>query len=953
MSEDVQAFIDAGLATGLSLEKLRDAIDAQIVQTGVQPTIVPSRADNNETVDWLEDHRDEDSQHAVTRPTTPAMPPETPRIEGLPRYDDLGPIGSGGMGEVRRVRDRRLGRRLALKTLHTPALNRPSVVARFLEEAQATAQLQHPGIIPVHDLGKMPNGRVWFTMKEVDGQTFGEVISQVHAVSKTRWRSAASGWTLRRLIDALRQVCEAVGYAHSRSVVHRDLKPANIMVGSHGEVLVLDWGLAKVLGRPDLAAEDGELDPVQTDRSRDNAHQTKMGQAAGTPTYMPPEQALGQIDKIDARSDVYALGAILYEVLSGRKPYIGRSALEVLEQVRRGPPVSLQASASPVDSMGFRNELLPNTSPPQGPPLPPSLVAACQRAMARDPADRFDSADALAAELQAWLDGARRQEEARAVVALAEETASEAAALRSQATALRTEAAALLKDVADWQPEEDKLPGWEKEDAAATLEKQARLAELKEEALLRASLTHAPDLPEAHAALASRYRTEHEAAEAARQDTVHAETLFRQHLAALPENHADRAGHLKYLKGDGALTLVTDPPGAEVLLHRYVPHNRRLVPRFERSLGTTPLHEVSLPMGSYLCVLKHPERAEVHYPVFIGRGEHWHGVPPEGGDPLPIPLPGRAELGPDDCYVPPGWFACGGDSPEERVRSARRIWVDGHIFRRFPVTNTQYMAFLDALVAEGRTEEALRHAPRQRSGTAGEQGALIYGFDGTHFSLRPDADGDEWLPDYPVCNVDWHGAKAFAAWAAIHTGQPWRLPGELAWEKAARGVDGRFYPWGDGFDPSWTCMRHSHRYRPLPNVVGAFPVDESPYGIRDLAGSMSDWCSDAFAEDGPPAASARHASTIPGGLPAGTRADAAQGDEVDGTGQASYRVVRGGSWVATQPVLVRPTLRMRGALSHRSELISFRIARPYPSALNPLSVKPPTRPSTTGGRGRP
>jgi serine/threonine-protein kinase len=341
-----------------------------------------------------------------------------------------------------------------------------------------------------------------------------------------------------------------------------------------------------------------------------------------------------------------------------------------------------------VDTLGFGPSLRPEADTPQGPPLPPSLVAACEQAMARDPADRFDSAGGLAAELRAWLEGAKRQEEARAVVARAEGKGPEAEALRAQAATLRSEAAALLKDVADWQPEEDKLPGWEREDAAAALEKQAELTELEEEQLLQGSLTHAPELPEAHAALAARYRAEHEAAEALHEDPTRAEIRFRQHLAALPEDHADRAGHVAYLKGDGALTLVTDPPGAEVLLHRYVPYNRRLVARFERSLGTTPLRSVSLPMGSYLCVLKHPDCAEVRYPVAIGRGEHWHGVPPEGGDPMPIPLPRSRELGPDDCYVPPGWFACGGDPHQVRSLSARRIWVDGHIFRRFPVTNT-------------------------------------------------------------------------------------------------------------------------------------------------------------------------------------------------------------------------------------------------------------------------
>ena len=367
MPADVQKHIDAVLAQGFSVAQLHAALSARLAKPCSQPTIPPPPAG---TAAARGGPPEDAPQHAGTRPPHPAVPPDAPRIEGLSRYDDLGPIGMGGMGEVRRVRDRRLGRVLALKTLHAPALSRPSLVARFLEEAQATAQLQHPGIVPIHDLGTLPDGRLWFTMKEVTGQTFGAVISEVHARSRTRWQPAASGWTLRRLVDALHQVCEAVGYAHSRGVVHRDLKPDNIMVGSHGEVLVLDWGLAKVLGRPDLAAEDGELDPVQTDRSRASAHQTQVGQVAGTPAYMPPEQALGKVDQIDARSDVYALGALLYEVLSGHCPYPGHSAVAVLEQVRRGPPAALVGGRSPAYTLDFGFDLRPVADIPQGPPLP-------------------------------------------------------------------------------------------------------------------------------------------------------------------------------------------------------------------------------------------------------------------------------------------------------------------------------------------------------------------------------------------------------------------------------------------------------------------------------------------------------------------------------------------------------------------------------------------------------
>lgn len=942
MSESLQTYLEAGLAKGYSLDAII-AVAREYKRAGVgQPSTVPQGLAEDSETSAASERELVGPERAVTLPGAQPLPATTPLVDGLPRYDDLGPLGVGGTGEVRRVRDRRLGRTLALKIIHAMALNRPALVARFREEAQATAQLQHPGIVPIYDLGTLPDGRLWFTMKEVSGQTFGEVIAEVHAVSRRRWQRTRSGWSLRRLVDTLRAVCETITYAHTRGVIHRDLKPANVMVGAHGEVLVLDWGLAKVLGHPDLAAGDGEQDPVQTVRSAASVHQTQVGMVMGTPAYMPPEQALGAGFQVDARSDVYALGAILYTVLSGRAPYTGSSALDVLDQVRARPPAALRGASTPLDSLDSaptRGKTLP-----QGPPLPPSLVVVCERAMARDPADRISSAGELAAELLAWLEGDKRHEEARAVVARAADKAPLAAALRSQAATLRSEAAALLEDVEDWQPEEDKLPGWAKEDAAAALDKQAEQAELEEESLLRGSLTHAPDLPDAHAALAARYRAEHEAAEATRQDPTRAETRFRQHLAALPDDHTDRAGHLAYLKGDGALTLLTDPPGAEVLLHRYVPYRRRLVLQFERSLGTTPLRSVLLPMGSYLCIIQHPQCAEVRYPVSISRGEHWHGVPPEGGDPLPIPLPRSGELGPDDRYVPAGWFACGGDPELERSLAARRIWVDGQIVRRFPVTTGAYLTFLDALVAQGRTEEALRHAPRERGGTTGGQGALINGFDGKHFSLRPDADGDIWERDWPVCMVDWFGARAFAAWEAERTGQPWRLPGELAWEKTARGVDGRYFPWGDGFDPSWASMRRSHRGRMLPTAVGAYPVDESPYGVRDLAGSLMDWCSDPFLETGPPAASARQAwAAVPSGAPSSVLSGSGWSDPATSTEGAFLVVNRGGSWNFTQKLL-RSSYRYGVKPYARLFSLGFRLARPYPWPSEPCAFDSRTEP---------
>jgi len=634
----------------------------------------------------------------------------------------------------RRVRDRDLGRTMAMKIIRSDQMARPKVLARFIEEAQCSAQLQHPGIVPVHELGRLPDGRFYFTMREVKGRTLSDVIAEVHGASKAdRWQTGVTGWTFRGLVDAFHRVCEAVAYAHSRGVVHRDLKPDNIMVGGHGEVLVVDWGLAKVRSRPDLAAEAGELDPVVTDRSQDAAQATRMGVVAGTPAYMPPEQADGAIDQIDARSDVYALGAILYEILSGRPPYEGSSGRAVLAKVRTGPPEPPGRAVGLADTrhVGFdEDEELAAPSEVASvpsPPLPAELVAACNQAMSRHADGRFADAGVLAVEVAAWLDGARRREQALEVVAQAEAQAPEITALHSRAAGLEAESVALLEKVEGWRPEDDKLVGWSKADKAAELRQEAERGDVQREQARQADV----------------------AARAAH--------LLQSHAEALPDDHPVRQRSAVYLKGDGALTLVTEPPGAEVLLHRYTLHNRRLVPVLQRSLGRTPLSAVSLPMGSYLCVLRCQGRADVRYPVHIGRGAHWHGVPPGGQQPHAVGLPHAAELGSDDCHVPAGWFTAGGDPDAPGSLSRRRVWVDGFCLSRFPVTNRDYIAFLNDLVAQGREEEALRHAPRERPGTPSAQGALIYGFDGGRFCLRPDAEGDVWLSDWPVCMVDWHG----------------------------------------------------------------------------------------------------------------------------------------------------------------------------------------------------
>jgi len=260
---------------------------------------------------------DSDSQHGaspiVTPQTTSGLVPQ-----GRANYQLMGEIARGGMGSILKGHDTDLGRDVAIKVLREEIAGNSTAVQRFVEEAQIGGQLQHPGIVPVYELGLMADDRPYFTMKLVKGRTLAELLHERKSLTEGRGRFLA-------IFEA---VCQTVAYAHSKKVLHRDLKPANIMVGAFGEVQVVDWGLAKVLQRGGVAdeerAREDRMSVVETVRSGPGSYgsDSLAGSVMGTPAYMAPEQAQGEIDKLDERADVFSLGAILCELLTGEPPYL-------------------------------------------------------------------------------------------------------------------------------------------------------------------------------------------------------------------------------------------------------------------------------------------------------------------------------------------------------------------------------------------------------------------------------------------------------------------------------------------------------------------------------------------------------------------------------------------------------------------------------------------------------
>jgi eukaryotic-like serine/threonine-protein kinase len=814
------------------------------------------------------------------------------------RYAELGPLGAGGMGTVIRVQDRVLGRIFAVKLIHPEWLQNPDAFLRFLDEAQITAQLDHPALVPVHDLGQLRDGRVWFSMREVQGETLTRVSRRLHLAStSTAWGQTEDGWTLRRMMAAFVTICEAMAFAHAHGVVHRDLKPGNIMIGAFGQTLVLDWGIARV-----MAAARAELRAVETVRRFDGVTPTQMGSLVGTPAYMPPEQARGEHDRVAPASDVYALGSVLYHLLSGSPPFRQKHWEDVAVALLAGPPPSPIpiAEAGAEESVRFNNGTA-------SPPVPAALWSICQRAMAREPGDRYGEAGELALSVRTWLDGAQRLAEARAQVDRARSIEPELELLQLDIAQERLRAAAMLHGVQPWDPLDRKRDAWAIEDHADSLACEAALREAEITQLLHGALERSPDLVEARDQLAAHYRTLHMNAEVRRdpQQAARFEALLRAH---------DTGRNRRYLTGMGTLSLEADADGAVALVAPLRKRDRRLQADLSVAPIPLPIIHLDLPHGSYQVTVRAPGRAEVRLPVRIERNEDWLLQPPGASSPQPLHLPSAGELGADDVVVCGGWSWVGGDQLAIRPLRRRRIWVDDMVFRRFPVTHQQFLDFLRQLNLAGRSAEAERHVPRERGLRPGDPGQPLYRRDdGGQWTYDPRR--DPWRLDQPVVLVDWHSAIAFARWEATTTGLPWRLPYELEWEAAARAGDGRAFPWGDFADPTWCNNREASPARPRPSPVDSFPIDESVAGVRGLAGNVAEWCMDAFQADGPEVVGDRWRAPSESNLPPPANL---------------ARTTRGGFWAGGTAV-ARSAYRYLFASDTAADTLGFRLVRPLRS----------------------
>jgi len=712
------------------------------------------------------------------------------------RYAIAGEIGRGGMGRILRAHDNVIGREVALKVMLDSSPAAEIDLRRFWMEVQATGQLEHPAIIPVHDVGRLPSGELFYVMKLLSGRTLAEVINGL----KRGVAEVVEEMPRTRLLTLFQQIAYAMAFAHARRVMHRDLKPANIMIGRYGEVTILDWGLAKFVSVWSLAPDAAPPAPIPRS-PKISGSDTAEGTVTGTPQYMAPEAVEGHPERITEKADVYGLGAVLYEILTLEPAYADRGFVQTLLDVRMGAFVP------------------PRTrTPERGITL--EIEELCLQAMSADPLDR-PSAKELADHIGTILEGTkereRRIEEARTRVREGSAALDRWRILKEELGELDHRVRELAKSVAPWAPSAEKAPVWELEDRASRLRIEAIGAFEEAEAGFLRALGEVPDDRDARNFLATLYFDRF--SEAEKTHDIEGQRYFR----SLVTRYDDGAWQ-KLLAGYGTLSVRASIPGTEVSIARLAAIDRVLKPMAARSYGQVPIDKIELPIGSYLVTLTPPKGRVVLRPVGLSRLEHVDAF---------IRIQPDEALGDEFVHVPAGPAILGGDPVAHGSRERRVVHVPDFAIAKYPVTCAEYLEFVTALATED-VATAMRRVPR-----ALPTGGQLWSWNGKAF----DFPAASWAPRLPIVAVSFADAMAYVAWRSGRTGERLRLPSEDEWEKAARGVDGRFYPWGDHFDPSFCKMKDS-RQGPSPErePVGAFPIDRSPYGAFDFAGGVREMC---------------------------------------------------------------------------------------------------------------
>lgn len=689
------------------------------------------------------------------------------------RYEIGRLLGSGGMGEVFEARDLLLDRQVAVKFVRKTAAQRA-----FFREAKTSGLLTHPNIPPIFDLGIDSEGRPFYVMQLIRGETFGSVLLNRSQAPERR--------TLPRMLAMLQRLCAALDYAHERGLVHLDVKPANIMVGEHDQLYLVDWG---------LASPDSDT----------------TSQIRGTPAYMSPEQARAEAPLTGA-SDVFSLGCVLYEVCTQTRAFPGRSASTVLPRVRNGD---------------FERGV-------EWDQVPTDLQRIVETTLSVNASDR-PTARSLSDLIQQFLEGteeAKRQlEAARAAVKSADHELSERSRLNEQIANLSEKVDHLHPE--SWVPADDRSEYWTAQDALRLAEAEADLALERATGFMLEAQRTGVKSEDIRSRLAEFYWERY--CESEVESDPFQTQFFRSQLRSLGDEN-----YVRRLDAGGTLVIaITGATTANLTLRQ----RRERGPLLEDDTvvaqhrvtraPTRPWVTPELPVGSYELTVEAKGFRSVGVPAVALR---------ERTDTITLDLRRDDEIGEEFLWIPAGPFTMGGDDATFESVPRRTVHVADFCLAQYPVTWTEYHEYLQARFDNDEPiDEWLPRLETEpgRPTWRVEDGEVIYTENPVVVEERK---------NWPIFCVTYHQAVEYCRWTSERSRFRCTLPTDAEWEKAARGVDGRWFPWGNRYDPSLCHNSSSTKEIAQPSAIGSFPPDRSPYGVRDMAGGIREWCRSWFDE---------------------------------------------------------------------------------------------------------